>query len=94
MSHNFIFWSVAKVWFPWLPTYDLIGWCFWCSQRSSIRARASLKSVPEQKYSYKYFKILHNVDYNCPVWEDGAWSVMIECLCHQEQTMLLIYGSN
>ena len=27
---------------------------------------------------------------NSPVWEDGAWSVMIECLCHQEQTMLLM----
>ena len=34
--------------------------------------------------------MLHHVDYNCPVWEDGAWSVMIECLCHQEQTMLLM----
>ena len=49
-----------------------------------------MKSVPEQRYSYKYFKMLHHVDYNCPVWEDGAWSVMIECLCHQEQTMLLM----
>ena len=26
MSQNYILWPVAKVWLPWLPSYDLIGW--------------------------------------------------------------------
>ena len=48
MSHNYILWPVAKVWLPWLPSYDLIGWfCLYC-QGSSIRS-PNMKSIHRQK---------------------------------------------
>ena len=40
----YILWPIAKVWLPWLPSYDLIGWFCSCSQGSSIWS-PNLKSI-------------------------------------------------